>query len=119
MSKYNFDFSVDNIDNMKIDLNKYLKNLSDSMFNFSSEFIFDSLEAIKNDTELYGIGNYIYDANKNLDLLQKYHDKSYDYYNKKKYIEQFKNYKGSYLDIVDASYNFRKLKLRTLNVLKL
>jgi hypothetical protein len=42
---------------------------------------FDSLESIKNDTELYCIGNYIYDANKNSYLLQKYHDKSYDYYN--------------------------------------
>jgi hypothetical protein len=40
-----------------------------------------------------------------------------NYINSQKLLEKSQNYQGAYLDIVDASYNFRGLKLKNLNIL--
>lgn len=118
----------------KIELNKATDsvNKNNFMFKENSKNFLDSFKNIQNDL-IFKLNDYILDGDasmENIDIDKYTSDVDQflkntknlsknikNYISDKKIIEEAKKYDGVYLDIVDASYNFRGLKLKTLKAI--
>lgn len=110
---------MSNLNVAKEGINKY-----NSEFKDVYEKFLVSLKDIKNDLLLKNTDEktFINDINENILTFKNFVkdtnklSKNIDnYLYHKNILEELSTHSGSYLDIVDASYNFRKLKLNTIN----
>jgi len=88
---------IKKLDNCDVDFDEILKYSNDTLLSINT------YNAIQNELVLK-VNNYLEDISlykKDISIL-----------------EDSKTYKGLYLDIIDASYGFRRLKLNTLNLLQ-
>lgn len=89
------------------------KNIQDDLVLKLKDYILDNNASMEN----INIDKYLSDVKlfvKNTNILSKSIN---TYLSNKKVLEESARYNGSYLDIVDASYNFRGLKLKTLKTI--
>lgn len=97
------DVSINFIDNFK--------NIQNDLILKINDYILDDDSTIQK----YKMDDYLLEIRHFLKSTIKLHKTLHKYVKNKEIIKELQDYKGSYIDIVDASYNFRTLKLRTLN----
>jgi len=129
-SKINFITANKNIKNLKSTLIEDSEKICDVYNNMKNGFFTNKINKIENcEVDFDDILN---DSSDTLLSINKYKDIQDDlifkvnnyiedislYRNEIGILEESKTYDGLYLDIIDASYGFRKLKLQTLNSLQ-